>query len=167
MKRVLYLDTFQPYMLSHRQVLDEITKIADEIIIGILGAQTSHTLTEPFTAGERMLMISKDLQNISRPVYIVPIEILGRNPLLVSHIISLVPDFSVVYTHDKLYHRLFSEAGITALHPPLIEHFPSPKDWVRLVLNGECWEKYVPNATQDVIYDIFGEVRLLKISETD
>ncbi len=165
--RVLYFDTFQPYMLSHSLILDEIANCADEIIIGILGVHESHTITEPFRAGGKMLMISNDLQNFSIPVYIVPIGNIGRNLPAVSHIISLVPVFSAVYTQNKILHRLFIEAGITAFHPPETDVSISAKDWILSVLNGGKWGQYVPESTKSVICDISGDARIQKMSETD
>ena len=56
--RGLYIGRFQPYHLGHQAVLESISEEMDEIVVVIGSAQESHTIDNPFTAGERMEMIS-------------------------------------------------------------------------------------------------------------
>ena len=70
MKRGLYVGRFQPYHNGHNSVIERIADEVDELIIGIGSAEISHDLRHPFTAGERVLMISRALKNIRIPVYI-------------------------------------------------------------------------------------------------
>ena len=72
MKRGLYVGRFQPYHNGHNSVIERIADEVDELIIGIGSAEISHDLRHPFTAGERVLMISRALKNIRIPVYIIP-----------------------------------------------------------------------------------------------
>jgi len=51
MKRGFYVGRFQPYHNGHQAVLTELSQTCDEIIIGVGSAQLSHTLDNPFTAG--------------------------------------------------------------------------------------------------------------------
>ena len=74
MKRGLYVGRFQPYHNGHNSVIERIADEVDELIIGIGSAEISHDLRHPFTAGERVLMISRALKNIRIPVYIIPLE---------------------------------------------------------------------------------------------
>ncbi len=53
---------FQPFHKGHLEIIKTILKDNDHVIIGIGSAQFSHTLTNPFTAGERYLMISNTLE---------------------------------------------------------------------------------------------------------
>jgi nicotinamide-nucleotide adenylyltransferase len=62
MKRGLYIGRFQPYHLGHQAVLQKIVEEVDEIVVGLGSAQASHTLDNPFTAGERISMIWPALQ---------------------------------------------------------------------------------------------------------
>ena len=73
-RRALYIGRFQPYHKGHHAVIREIASEVDEIIICIGSAQRSHEIENPFTAGERYLMISKSLraEGINN-FYIVPI----------------------------------------------------------------------------------------------
>lgn len=154
--------------MHHRQsVLERIAQNVDELIVGITGAQISHELYAPFTAGERVLMVSADLRDFEVPVYVIPIEDIKRSSLLVSHIVSLVPEFSVVYSADSLVRRLFREAGYSVISPEILNASLSSKEWCRLVLENGDWTSYVPESTQRIMQVISGEMRLKKISETD
>ncbi len=51
----------QPIHKGHMDVIKRILREVDEVIIGIGSAQLSHTPKDPFTAGERTMMISKAL----------------------------------------------------------------------------------------------------------
>ena len=166
MKRGLFLGTFQPYMHQHRAVLEQIGQNVDELIVGITGAQISHELYAPFTAGERVQMVSADLRDFEIPVYVLPIEDIKRSPLLVSHIVSLVPEFSVVYSADSLVRRLFREAGYI-VNSPDIDDSTLQEIWCRLALDSENWDELIPESTKAVIRGHDGISRMKKIAETD
>ncbi|MEM3079801.1 MAG: adenylyltransferase/cytidyltransferase family protein, partial [Thermoproteota archaeon] len=51
--RGLFIGRFQPFHLGHLKAVEYIINRVDEVIIGIGSAQYSHTLENPFTAGER------------------------------------------------------------------------------------------------------------------
>ena len=53
MSRGFYIGRFQPYHYGHQAVLEQIAGSVDEIVIGVGSAQVSHTLDNPFTAGEK------------------------------------------------------------------------------------------------------------------
>ena len=59
--RGILIGRMQPVHNGHMQVIDKILDEVDEIIIGIGSAQLSHELKDPFTAGERVMMISQSL----------------------------------------------------------------------------------------------------------
>ncbi|MBP7820288.1 MAG: adenylyltransferase/cytidyltransferase family protein, partial [Candidatus Methanofastidiosum sp.] len=53
--RALYIGRFQPFHLGHLHVVKLILNSSKEIIIAIGSSQVSHTIQNPFTAGERFL----------------------------------------------------------------------------------------------------------------
>jgi len=59
-------------------VLEHIAGKVDEIIIGVGSAQLSHQIDNPFTAGERVLMITRSLESLGCPFYVIPIEDIQR-----------------------------------------------------------------------------------------
>jgi len=82
----------------------------DEIIIGVGSAQMSHDVNNPFTAGERVLMITRSLEDLACPFYVIPIEDIQRNALWVAHVRSIAPPFDHVYSSNPLVVQLFSES---------------------------------------------------------
>ena len=91
MSRGFYIGRFQPYHNGHHSVLKRIASLVDEIVIGVGSAQLSHTMANPFTAGERVLMITRSLNNLECPFYVIPIEDIQRNALWVAQVRSMTP----------------------------------------------------------------------------
>ncbi len=168
MRRGLYLGRFQPYHLGHHQVLKAIAKEVDEIIVGIGSAQKSHEIENPFTAGERVLMVSCALSEIDIKHYVIPIEDIQRNSLWVSHVKSMVPPFEIAYTNNPLVIELLTEAGIEVRQSPLFKRNSySGTEIRRRMLKGEKWEHFVPPKVVEIIHAIDGEKRMKTISQSD
>ncbi len=76
--RAFFVGRFQPYHLGHHEVIRSILREVDELIIGIGSAQESHSLENPFTAGERVLMIDKAVEEpkkemrLDKKAYLIP-----------------------------------------------------------------------------------------------
>ncbi|MDF1530941.1 MAG: nicotinamide-nucleotide adenylyltransferase [Methanosarcinales archaeon] len=166
--RAFYIGRFQPFHLGHQTVLESIAHEVDEIIIGIGSAQVSHEQDDLFTAGERVLMISRALENFGVKHYIIPIEDIQRNSVWISHIISMTPPFKVVYSNNPLVIRLFEEAGIEVKQSPMyLREQYSGTEIRRRMVAGEGWESLVPSSTVDIINEIGGVERLKLISGRD
>ena len=107
-KDSLLIGRFQPFHNGHLEVIRKISEASDNITIGIGSAQYSHTVNNPFTAGERYRMISNSLKEAKMDnAYIVPVEDLNRYSVWVTHVVSMSPPFSVVYSNNNLTRRLF------------------------------------------------------------
>lgn len=168
MIRGLYLGRFQPYHLGHHQVLSQIAQEVDEIIICIGSAQKSHELENPFTAGERMLMISNALEEFDIKHYVIPIEDIQRNSLWVSHVKSMVPPFETAYTNNPLVIELFREAGIEVRQSPLFKRDSySGTEIRRKMLSDDNWEHFVPEKVVGIIQGINGVKRMKTIAQSD
>ena len=168
MIRGLYLGRFQPYHLGHHQVLKQISKEVDEIIVGIGSAQKSHEIENPFTAGERVLMVSSAIKEFDIKHYVIPIEDIQRNSLWVSHVKSMVPPFDIAYTNNPLVIELLSEAGIEVKQSPLFKRNKYSGTQIRnLMLKGEKWEKFVPESVIEIINEINGVKRLRTVTQSD
>ncbi len=168
MKRGLYVGRFQPFHNGHKAVIDGLSESVDELIIGIGSAQMSHDIRHPFTAGERVLMIQRVLADSKIPVYIIPLEDIKRNALWVSHVVSMVPPFDVVYTSNPLVIRLFEEAGFSVESPPMYQRQELSGTAIRQkMLEGDDWKQFVPEAAALVIEAVGGVARICDISRTD
>jgi len=168
--RGLLIGRFQPFHLGHIYVIKEIQKAVDEVIICIGSAQKSHSLENPFTAGERVMMIKKGLNenDITKNYYILPIPDVENNSVWISHIKSLAPPFSKVYTGNTLVKRLFKEHGDDVDTPPMYNREEFSGTGIReKMLNGEPWEALVPAAVVDVVKEVDGIQRLKDLAKSD
>lgn len=166
--RGLYIGRFQPYHLGHQSVLHKISEEVDEIVIVIGSAQSSHTMENPFTAGERIAMIYEALGDLRNRCYVIPLEDVQRNAVWVSHLISMVPRFDTVYSNNLLVVQLFSEVGIVVRKPPMFQRDVYSGTAIRkLMLEGGNWRNLVPVPVASVIEEIDGVTRLVNTFEED
>jgi nicotinamide-nucleotide adenylyltransferase len=168
MKRGFYIGRFQPYHNGHQSVLEHIADEVDEIVIGVGSAQLSHTPDNPFTAGERVLMITRSLASLACPFYVIPIEDIKRNALWVAHVQSMTPPFDLCYSSNPLVVQLFKEAGVKVQSPSMYERDThSGTEIRRRMLNNQTWKSLVPPSVADVIKEIDGVTRLRQIVQDD
>ena len=162
----LIIGRFQPLHNGHLEVIRKVASECDRIIIGIGSAQYSHSRDNPFTAGERYLMISETLRDEGiGNVSIVPIEDLNRYSIWVAHVASMCPPFSVVYSNNSVTRRLFEEAGFDLRDSPLYNRKEySGTEVRRRLAEGGDWESLVPKAVARVIRDIDGISRLRELT---
>lgn len=167
--RALYIGRFQPFHKGHLEVVSWALERFDELIIGIGSAQLSHTLENPFTAGERILMIHRALSGkFDKPIFVIPIPDIFQNAIWVSHVIALTPPFDIVLSRNPLVVRLFREAGFRVEEPPLYSrHEYSGKEIRRRMLEGEDWRSLVPEEVARTIDEIDGVNRLREIARSD
>lgn len=167
-KRGFYIGRFQPYHNGHQSVLKHIAEEVDEIIIGVGSAQLSHQRDNPFTAGERVLMITRSLNHLGCPFYVIPIEDIQRNALWTAHVRSMAPPFDLCYSSNPLVVQLFREAGVEVQSPAMYEReLLSGTEIRRRMLEGQSWEELVPAAVVQVISEIDGVGRLRQIVRDD
>lgn len=168
MTRAFYIGRFQPYHNGHHSVITRIAPLVDEVVIGVGSAQLSHEVENPFTAGERVMMIAAAMEEIGVPFYAIPIEDLRRNALWVSHVYSMTPYFDIVYSNNPLVIRLFSELGMKVRTLPMyMRETLSGTEIRRRMVMDEDWRSLVPESVADVIEDIHGVDRLKQIVRSD
>jgi len=169
--RGLLIGRMQPVHNGHIQIIKKTLEEVDEIIIGIGSAQLSHELKDPFTAGERVMMMNQALaeNNIdSSKYYIIPMEDVNRNALWVAHVKMITPPFSKVYSGNPLVQRLFIEEGYEVNTPPLFDRkILSGTEIRKRILNDDNWEELVPKATAKIINEIDGINRLKHLSRKE
>ncbi|WP_435098114.1 nicotinamide-nucleotide adenylyltransferase [Halarchaeum sp. P4] len=168
MTRGFYIGRFQPYHQGHHRVVEAIAEEVDELVVGIGSADQSHSVRNPFTGGERIMMITKALVDIDLVTYAVPIEDINRNAVWVSHVQSMSPNFDVAYSNNPLVVRLFQEAGIEVRGSPMFDREVLRGTEIReRMIAGEDWEDLVPEPVEDVIREVDGIERIRQISDTD
>ncbi len=169
--RGLYVGRFQPFHLGHLQAIKEVLAAVDELVIAIGSAQYSHNLTNPFTAGERLVMVRNALKeaeiDLSR-LWVVPVPDVHLHMLWVSALEGYTPKFNVVFSNEPLTRRLFMEKGYKVKGIKFFERKLYTSTLIReKMLNGESWTTLVPKAVADFIAEIDGVNRLRDLARTD
>jgi nicotinamide-nucleotide adenylyltransferase len=170
-KRGLYVGRFQPFHLGHLEAIKEVLKETEELVIVIGSAQYSHNIHNPFTAGERLVMIRRALQeadvNYSR-LWVVPVPDVHLHMLWVSALEGYTPRFNIVYSNEPLTCRLFIEAGYEVKSIRFFQRKIFTSTLVReKMLQGESWTKLIPKSVADFIKEIDGVNRIRDLSRTD
>ena len=166
--RGFYIGRYQPFHDGHQHMVEEIAADVDELVLGIGSAGDSHTTRNPFTAGERVMMVTKAVEDLDVTTYVVPIEDLDRNSVWVSHVRSMTPLFDVAYSNNPLVVRLFEEAGVEVRQSPMFRRDVLEGTELReRMIRGREWEGLVPDAVVDVIREVDGVDRIRRIAETD
>ena len=166
--RGILIGRMQPVHNGHMEVIKRILEEVDEIVIGIGSAQLSHEVKDPFTAGERVVMMTQALAEIDvdpSRYYIIPMQDINFNAIWASHVKMLTPPFSIVYSGNPLVKQLFAEEGYEVRQPPLYDRLNlSGTEVRRRILEDENWQEIVPKATADLLKEIDGVNRLKNLS---
>lgn len=170
-RRGLFVGRFQPFHKGHLQVVKEILGEVDELVIVVDSSQYSHRIDNPFTVGERLVMIRKALEEAKidlSHVWIVPVPDVHIHMVWVSAVKGYTPRFDVVYSNEPLTRRLFIEAGYEVrfirFHKREVYSATEIRD---RMLKGENWEELVPKSVAEFIKEIGGVERLKDLTETD
>jgi nicotinamide-nucleotide adenylyltransferase len=170
-KRGLYVGRFQPFHLGHLSAIKEVLKETDELVIVIGSAQYSHNFNNPFTAGERLVMVRKALEESgvdSGKVWIVPVPDVHLHMMWVSSVEGYTPHFDVVYSNEPLTRRLFTEAGYQVKPIRFFDRKDYSSTEIReKMVKDENWEKLVPKSVRTLIKEIDGVNRLKDLTKTD
>ncbi|AHF98770.1 nicotinamide-nucleotide adenylyltransferase [Halostagnicola larsenii XH-48] len=168
MTRGFYIGRFQPFHNGHYSMVERIAEDVDELVLGIGSAGDSHSTRNPFTAGERIMMITKSLVDFDLVTYAVPIEDLERNSVWVSHVQSMSPDFDIAYSNNPLVIQLFHEAGVDVRQSPMFNREVLEGTELReRMIDDEDWEGLVPDPVVDVVEEANGIERLQMVNDSD
>ena len=169
--RGLYVGRFQPFHIGHLDAIKYALRDVDELVVVIGSAQYSHNSNNPFTAGERLVMIHRALVeagvDISK-LWIVPVPDVHLHMLWVSAVEGYTPKFNVVFSNEPLTRRLFTEAGYPVKNLPLFDRKQYISTLIReKMVMGDSWTELVPKAVADFINEIDGVNRIRDLARTD
>jgi nicotinamide-nucleotide adenylyltransferase len=104
LRRGLVVGRFQPFHKGHLYLINSVMKECHELIIVVGSAQFNYLYTDPFTAGERILMIHTALLESRIPaerVYIIPVFNDENNSTWYARLSTLIPEFHVLYSGNE------------------------------------------------------------------
>jgi len=170
-RRGLYVGRFQPFHLGHLSAIKEVLKEVEELVIVIGSAQYSHNFNNPFTAGERLVMVRTALEECgvdSKRVWIVPVPDVHLHMMWVSSVEGYTPHFEILYSNEPLTRRLFMESGYKVKPIRFFERKEYSSTEIReKMVKGQNWEKLVPKSVATFIKKIDGLNRLKDLTKTD
>ena len=170
--RGLYVGRFQPFHLGHLGAVKAVLKEVDELVVVIGSAQYSHNMNNPFTAGERLVMIRRALEEARlghSKLWIAPVPDVHLHMLWVSAVEGYTPKFNVCYSNEPLTQRLFMEAGYQVKGIPFFNRKQYVSTLIRekMLQGDDKWKELVPKSVADFINEIDGVNRLKDLSRTD
>lgn len=169
--RGLYVGRFQPLHNGHLDAIKYALKHVDELVVVIGSAQYSHHSYNPFTAGERLVMVRRALEEAGvdlGKLWIVPVPDVNLHMLWVSAVEGYTPHFNVVYSNEPLTRRLFMEAGYSVCEVPFFDRKAYNSTLVReKMVKDDSWTTLVPEAVAEFIGEIDGVNRLRDLARTD
>jgi len=165
--KALFIGRFQPFHKGHLNIIQDISKKYDEVIIGLGSSQYANSLQNPFSSDERMQMIKLSLKEIGVKNY--RIELIPDIHDLVrwaSYVTSIIPDFDVVITNSPLTKQLFEEKGYKVEETAIFDRTKySGKEIRRRIIEDESWAELVPKPVVEIIKNVDGVNRLKKLSK--
>lgn len=157
--------------MGHLSAVKSVLEDVDELVIVVGSAQYSHTMANPFTAGERLVMIRLALEEASLDssrVWVVPVPDMHLHMLWVSALEGYTPKFDVVYSNEPLTRRLFTEARYQVKGIRFFERkVYSSTDIRAKMVKGEDWKSLVPKSVAAFIIEIDGVNRLSELTKSD
>jgi nicotinamide-nucleotide adenylyltransferase len=169
--RGIMVGRFQPFHKGHLSLAKQILEDCDELIIAIGSAQYNYIFQDPFTAGERMLMIHRALSEARIDLtkcYIVPIINDENNARWFAHLRSMVPHFDILFSGNQFVSSLVAE-NVKTKKPKFISKKYYNGTYIRktIMANKDNWKKLVPNGVAKTIEEIGGVARIKMLSHSD
>lgn len=172
-RRGLMLGRFQPFHKGHLALTKQILSECDELLIIIGSAQFNFIDKDPFSAGERVLMIHEALKeagvDLSR-CYIIPVANDENNARWLAYIRSMVPPFDVLYSgNDFVKYLARSQDSSIVIEDPMFAEINeyNGTNIRRLMQEGKPWEHLVPLAVAEVIQQVGGIARINMLARSD
>jgi nicotinamide-nucleotide adenylyltransferase len=163
LKRGLLVGRFQPFHKGHLLLVRQVFQDCEEVILAIGSAQFNYIYTDPFTAGERIMMIHAALVESEidlKKCYIVPVVNDENNARWFGHLKSMVPHFDILYSGNEFVTSLVS--GDTKVLKP---RFSKRREYNgtnirKLMLKSHSWKKLIPDSVARIIEQVDGVTRI-------
>ncbi|WP_456329787.1 nicotinamide-nucleotide adenylyltransferase [Archaeoglobus sp.] len=171
MSRALIFGRFQPFHLGHLNVVKWALEKFDELVLLVGMANESHTVLNPFTAGERIWMMRDALKDEGVDLSRIVTATVPTMSVYVGHafyIINLVPKVDSIITRNPVIAQVFHDAGLEVIAPPEFDRSLYRGSYIRkLILEDGNWRELVPKTVATIIDEINGVERLKRAASRD
>ncbi len=171
MIRGLIIGRFQPPHLGHLKIIQSVLKECDELVIVIAAAQSSFSVKNPFTAGERLLMMRTMLENNNidlRKVWLIPAQDVYDNDIWVHHILRLIPPVDKIYGNNPFIKLLWQRFGYEMISTEMFDRKLFEGRQIRLnMANGIAIDDIIDITVMNILQKIDAENRLKSLYYTD
>ena len=169
--RGLMMGRFQPFHLGHLNLVKQILKDCDEVIIAVTSSQFNYLEKDPFTAGERIEMIHDSIKesdvDLSRCI-ILSLENQFNVATWLSYLKSMLPHFDKIYSGNDYVKMLLADSNIEVVTPEFLDRRQFNATKIRsMIICDEKWKELLPPAVTEFIKKINGKNRLQIISKSD
>lgn len=166
----VFIGRFQPVHKGHLHTIKQILDKGEDIIIVIGSSQYSHTPDNPFTGGERVMLIKRALMDEGIPldrVDIIPLADINIHPLWIAHMKSFVPYFDKAYSHNPLVSRLLKDAGVKVEETKLLDRSTYSAKHIRDLMRWDNpeWESLAPEGVVKLIKQHGLDERVREVGE--
>lgn len=170
--RALFPGRFQPFHLGHMAAIQWLLNKYDKVIILIGSGQESHSIYNPFTAGERLIMIRESLKEYGvdfRKVILFPIMESFTNKNWIRIVEMYSPPFDVIVSGNPLVYTVAKEAGYLTDQVPIFnrEIYNATRIRKLMLENDPKWEELVPKSVYKFIKEIGGDERIREVTKSD
>src|SRR5918994_658551 len=166
--RGVVIGRFQPFHNGHLLLIRQILRECNEVLIVVGSAQRNYTIANPFTAGERILMIRKSLieggVDVSK-IIIIPLIDIEDNAMWFPMLVSMLPPFDIIYSGNRLVVSL-ATSYLEVRSPKFVRKKHYNGSYIRhRILSGQKWNNLVSKSVFDIIRSIDGINRIKKIRQ--
>ena len=160
-KRGVYIGRFHPFHKGHFAVIQQMAEECDEIIVVVGSAEKNYERENPFTAGERITMISEAFKNKPYPHFIIPVEDSHSSVSWVANVVAMCPSFDILYSNNELTLKIFSDYGSQICRPRehCIDEYSGTTIRGRMFENNG-WKDRIPKGVAEVIESCDGINRI-------
>jgi len=164
--RAIFVGRFQPYHRGHHEAVKFILGKYSELVIVVGSAQENYTWENPFTAGERVEMISRCLRRdgLYEKCYVIPVPDILESAVWVKRVVTYSPKVNTVFSNNSLTAVLFKADGFTVKLTPIFGDANATKIREMIAKGDPNWKKLVPADVADFIeaQDLTKRVKELK-----
>ena len=167
--RVLFFGRFQPFHYGHLEALKWLYNRFREVVVLIGMADESHTWINPFTAGERILMVRVAASwaglDLSR-IITATIRTLSIYVGNAGYVLNYVPPVEAIANANPAVNRAFRDASCKTVTPPIVNRERWSGEYIRclMLLGSSEWRELVPPPVAEIIDAIDGVARVREIA---